>query len=877
MINGMPARGMAWFEAGCLFIASALKERIVLCFRSSTLRTGGASLLWLVLIAATASAQQFVERIYHDDQGDHNYQVFIPAGYAANTPSPAILFLHGAGERGTDGKLPTMVGLGPYVKARGASFPFIAIFPQAEDTQGRLLTPWTAGTPDSDRALKILADVQKNYVVDTKRISLVGWSMGGYGAWSLAAAHPDMWSAVMVLSGGGDPGTVASLKEVPVWAFHGARDHLVPVAEGQAMAEALKAAGGNITFTEFPNGGHDIFAETLGNDGVMAWLADPRNRPAELSKTSRPLTIEPIPFVPALDLPGAVGVRLGNDALNAMSYAAPQMIPANMLTGRLNDMFDSTSVQGRSFSVRFSGISYYGQLERVQIKAYAKDLVNVQLGLRNITLTISGTSISGARQSAYAGPINIGIGHNRTVWLGIDVTPYIENKKLRLRLVGTNFSIPSDSYYVTQPAGVSTQGLGMTQDRVVSGLTSGLYGARGRIENEVRAIVPNIVQQLEQQLTLTDPGPIVAGMWPLPVYQPRLQAYPQAVRTDENGISVVMGLTAAEVNPLAQPGTIETAQLTGVTLDQLDGTALGVAIAPEVLEPLSKLVVDDQLARINVLDIPEKSFARLADRTVLTDIIPDLKRLGEDVAINAEFTLLSPLEISTGTVSLNGLPENAVPLKFELPNAAVKLSTRSAGSAKWEPYAQVNLHIADAVLAELQKPTHERRVLELDWDQGVSISGTAAFANPEMVTDKTFDAEKFVSLFQESWQKWTGSGPASTTMVPDVVFAETKLRLQKLQGLDHVLTGDFEIPTVKVTNLSEEPFVYQTKGPYSAWGETVSLEPGKSHEYAIPYPLTYRHADNGNTEVYTLFAGTHSEYRVPLSGGKPRLFTAREP
>jgi len=877
MINETPAGLLAGSEAGGLANCYVLKERIVFFRLVSSLRTLGAVLSSLCLITATASAQQFVERVYTDEQGPHKYQVFVPAGYAANKPTPTILFLHGAGERGTDGKLPTLVGLGPYIQARGASFPFLAVFPQAEDTQGRLLTPWTAGSPDSERALKILNDVQKNYTVDAQRISLVGWSMGGYGAWSVGAAHPEKWSAVMILSGGGDPAKAAALKNVPVWAFHGTRDHLVPVSEGQGMAEALKSAEGKITFTEFPNGGHDIFADTFGNDGVIAWLEDPQNRPAELSKTSRPLTIKPLPFVPALNLPGAVGVRLGNDALNAMSYAAPQLIPANMLTGRLNDMFDSTSVQGRSFSVRFSGISYYGQVERVQIKAFADERVNVQLGLRNITLTVGGTSISGARQSAYAGPINIGIGHNRTVWLSLDVTPYIENRQLRLRLVNSSFSIPSDSYYVTQPAGVSVQGLGMTQERVVSGLTSGLYGARGRIENEVRAIVPNIVRQLEQQLTLTDPGPIVAGMWPLPVYQPRLQAYPQAVRTDANGISVVMGLTAAEVNPLAQPGTIETAQISGVTLDQLQGTALEVAIAPEVLEPLSKMVVDDHLARINLLDIPEKSFARLTDRAVLTEIIPDLKRLGDDVVINAEFTLLSPLDISTGAANMDGKIENTVPLKFAIPQAAVLLSVKSPTDAKWSPYARVKLDISDAVLAALQKPTHDRRVLELDWDQGVSISGTAEFAEPDMVSDKTIDVEKFVALFQESWQTWTGAGPASTTIVPDIAFAQTKLRLQKLQGLDHVLTGDFEIPTIKVTNQSDEPFIYQTKGPYSGWSESVSLEPGKSHEYPIPYPLTYRQSGGTNTAVYTLFTGTHSEYRVPLSGGKPQLFTAREP
>ena len=167
-------------------------------------RLRGLSLLILAAtigscLAGLASAQQFVERVYRDADGEHKYQVFVPAGYRPNRPSPAILFLHGAGERGTDGRLPTMVGLGPYAKTRGSSFPFLVVFPQAEDTSGRLLTPWTAGEPDAERALKILAEVQQTYTLNPERIALVGWSMGGYGAWSLGAAHPDKWSAVAAL------------------------------------------------------------------------------------------------------------------------------------------------------------------------------------------------------------------------------------------------------------------------------------------------------------------------------------------------------------------------------------------------------------------------------------------------------------------------------------------------------------------------------------------------------------------------------------------------------------------------------------------------------------------------------------------------------
>jgi len=76
----------------------------------------------------------FVNRIYHDDQGDHRYVVFVPQNYAPNRAWPAILFLHGAGESGNDGLAPTTAGRGPYVKQRAATFPFIVIFPQCEDT-----------------------------------------------------------------------------------------------------------------------------------------------------------------------------------------------------------------------------------------------------------------------------------------------------------------------------------------------------------------------------------------------------------------------------------------------------------------------------------------------------------------------------------------------------------------------------------------------------------------------------------------------------------------------------------------------------------------------------------------------------------------------
>jgi len=870
--------------------------------------------LWFVvtvgvgLLVSPASAQQFVERVYQDEVGSHKYAVFVPAGYSPSTRWPAILFLHGAGERGTDGKKPTLVGLGPYAKARGSSFPFIVVFPQVEETRSRLLTAWKAGEPASDRALKILDEVTRTYAVDSKRIALVGWSMGGYGAWSLGAAHPERWSAVMPISGGGNPDEVAALKDVPVWAFHGTGDHLVPVTESQRMVEALRTAGGKVSYDEVA-GGHDISDQVFGNDGVIAWLLDPRRSPPQLSPVSRPLKVEPPPFVPALEIPQAVGIRLGNDALKALSYAAPQMVPPGMLTGRIRDMYDSTVASGRSFSVTFSGISYTGQLERASIQAIAEDRVRVQLGLRNVILTIAGTYVSGARQSAQAGPMNIGIGHNRAVWLTVDVTPTVEDRRLRLRPVATYFSIPPESYYVTQPAGVSVQGFGMTQERVVSGLVSGLYGARNRIENEVRAVVPNIVRALEDQLKLTDAGPIVSGMWPLPVYEPRLQAYPERIATDPQGISIVLGLAAANPDLTAPAERAATARPAGVSFQELGGgNGLGVAVAPQVFGPLTKMLIDADLARIDVLDIPERSFARLADRAVMEQVLPDLKRFDDTLQIRSEIVLTQPLAVQraetvassspsrsqegNGSIlaEANGDPTSSipspplagegqsktVPLEFRLPGVRVEVAVRVSGQRNWQPYAEFNLRIQERVIAQLQKPSHERRELDLNWTDAHKLEGEGTFASGVQPQDSTVNSDRLVELFRECWDKWTETGPAARAAIPDIAFATTKLRMERLASAGDVLAGEFLVPTIKLTNRSEEDFVYETKGPYSAWGGPYTLKPGTSQEYDIPYGLTYRHRGPSGTEVYTLLPGSHSEFLVPKSGGPPRLFQAKK-
>ena len=125
----------------------------------------------------------FISKEYKGPEGDGKYVVFIPKTYKGDKEFPLILFLHGSGETGTDGKSQLKAGLAPAIKKMD-NFPFIVVFPQSQKRS------WLADGPDAKRALSILDEVQKAYKVDSKRIYLTGLSMGGFGTWSLAIAHP---------------------------------------------------------------------------------------------------------------------------------------------------------------------------------------------------------------------------------------------------------------------------------------------------------------------------------------------------------------------------------------------------------------------------------------------------------------------------------------------------------------------------------------------------------------------------------------------------------------------------------------------------------------------------------------------------------------
>ena len=219
------------------------------------------------LLGAENPTHGFLNRVHKDADGkEAKYVLFIPHTYKSDTPCPLIMFLHGSGETGTDGIKPSVVGLGAAVKKQEKTFPCIVIFPQSQKRS------WRAGSPDADRALAILAEVEKEYKVDPKRVYLTGLSMGGFGTWSLAIKDPNRWAAIVPICGGGNPDKAARIKDLPCWCFHGEADTAVRVGLSRTMIQALKDAGGQPKYTEYPGVGHNSWDKAYATPELYKWL-----------------------------------------------------------------------------------------------------------------------------------------------------------------------------------------------------------------------------------------------------------------------------------------------------------------------------------------------------------------------------------------------------------------------------------------------------------------------------------------------------------------------------------------------------------------------------------------------------------------------------
>lgn len=190
------------------------------------------------------------------------YIIKYPNNFNESKEYPVILFLHGAGSRGSQ-----MQGLldNPFFKKVGEfeEFPFLIVAPLCSENT------WYDHWQNLESLVRTLHNIS---YVDSERVYMMGASMGGYATWQLAMSMPDYFAAIVPICGGGMYWNAGRLVNIPIWAFHGEQDTTVFLEESAKMVDAVNRRGGNAKFTVYPHNGHDAWSDTYSNWEVYEWM-----------------------------------------------------------------------------------------------------------------------------------------------------------------------------------------------------------------------------------------------------------------------------------------------------------------------------------------------------------------------------------------------------------------------------------------------------------------------------------------------------------------------------------------------------------------------------------------------------------------------------
>lgn len=192
------------------------------------------------------------------------YLVVRPINFDPDEKYPLLIFLHGKGESGAD--LDKVKTHGPFKAVADERLPLIIVAPQTPVDER-----W-----DVDMLSALVDHLLGELPVDTDRVYLTGLSLGGFGTWDLALRRPEVFAAIAPICGHGKPSQAAKLKDLPIWAFHGAKDRVVSLKGMAEMINAIYAAGGNPRFTVYPDAEHDSWTETYSNPQFYQWLLSHR-------------------------------------------------------------------------------------------------------------------------------------------------------------------------------------------------------------------------------------------------------------------------------------------------------------------------------------------------------------------------------------------------------------------------------------------------------------------------------------------------------------------------------------------------------------------------------------------------------------------------
>jgi predicted peptidase len=237
------------------------------------------TLLLAMLVLLQEPAQDMTPRTADGPGGKLLYRLYTPKSASADHKLPLLLFLHGAGERGDDNTAQLKNCMKQFLKMQ-EKYPAFIVAPQCPKGKKWNEVEWLAAshvTPEKPSEpfatlIPLIDALKKDLPVDEKRLYLTGLSMGGYGTWDLLTRLPDTFAAAVPICGGGDEKRAPGMAKTPQWIFHGGADPVVKVERSRNMVEALKTAGAEPKYTEYPGVGHNSWDKAYAEADLWAWM-----------------------------------------------------------------------------------------------------------------------------------------------------------------------------------------------------------------------------------------------------------------------------------------------------------------------------------------------------------------------------------------------------------------------------------------------------------------------------------------------------------------------------------------------------------------------------------------------------------------------------
>lgn len=238
--------------------------------------------------AAETGKAMFEARVFTSaDRGGGQlpYVIARPANWSAKKKYPLLVFLHGAGERGTDNQRQLTWGRA-WMEQAVTQYQAVVVAPQCPGNCRWAEVDWNRPAHDMPADMsrpmrdlfELLPSIEKECAIDPARRYVAGISMGGYGTWDALCRRPDYFAAAVPICGGADEKQAKAIAKIPVWTFHGDSDGAVPVVRSRNIVEALKKAGGKPKYTEYPGVGHDSWNNAFADPQLLKWLFEQRRK-----------------------------------------------------------------------------------------------------------------------------------------------------------------------------------------------------------------------------------------------------------------------------------------------------------------------------------------------------------------------------------------------------------------------------------------------------------------------------------------------------------------------------------------------------------------------------------------------------------------------